>query len=107
LLPIGINLAVESESAQPRLYAGPTLGFALSCEVKPDTDEPPSDCKDNIKSTDFGLVFGIGVELGSGPGAFLADLRYDYGIADINDTEDDITNRNRSLQLLIGYRRQF
>ena len=94
LLPIGINFSVESESLQPRLYAGPTLGFALSCEVKPDTDEPPSDCKDDIKSSDYGIVFGFGVELGSGLGAFLADLRYDYGIADINDTGDDITTRN-------------
>lgn len=107
LLPVGIILAVESESVQPRLYAGPALGLALSCEVKPDTEEPPSDCKDSIKSSDFGLVFGIGIELGSGPGAFLADLRYDYGIADINDTEDNITNKNRSIQLLIGYRRHF
>lgn len=107
LVPVGINLAVESESVQPRLYAGPTLGFALRCKIDPDTGETPSDCKDSVKSTDFGLVFGIGVELGSGPGAFLADLRYDYGIADINDTEDDITNSNRSLQLLVGYRRHF
>jgi hypothetical protein len=107
LLPVGIDLAVESESVQPRLYAGPALGFALSCEVKSDTGDPPSDCKDNIKSSDFGLVFGVGVELGSGPGAFLADLRYDYGIADINDTGDDISNKNRSIQLLIGYRRHF
>jgi hypothetical protein len=107
LVPVGINLAVESESVQPRLYAGPTLGFALRCKVKPDTGEPPSDCKDNIKSSDLGLVFGVGVELGSGPGAFLVDLRYDYGIADINDTGDDISNKNRSIQLLIGYRRHF
>jgi hypothetical protein len=107
LLPVGIDLAVESESVQPRLYAGPALGFALSCEVTSDAGDPPSDCKDNIKSSDFGLVFGFGVELGSGPGAFLADLRYDYGIADINDTGDNISNKNRSIQLLIGYRRHF
>jgi hypothetical protein len=52
-------------------------------------------------------VFGVGVELGSGPGAFLADLRYDYGIADINDTGDNISKKNRSIQLSFGYRRQF
>lgn len=107
LLPVGIDLAVEGETVQPRLYVGPTFAFALSCEVDPDTGDPPRDCKDDIKSSDFGIVFGIGVELGSGPGAFLADLRYDYGIADINDTADNISNKNRSIQLLFGYRRQF
>lgn len=107
LLPVGLDLAVEGEGVQPHLFAGPSFGFALSCEVKPDTDEPPQDCKDNFKSSDFGIVFGIGVELGSGPGAFLANLRYDYGIADINDTGDTISNKNRSIQLAVGYRRHF
>lgn len=107
LVPVGLDLAVEGEGVKPRLYAGPSLGLALSCEVKPDTDEPPQDCKDSFKSSDFGIVFGIGVELGSGPGAFLADLRYDYGITDLNDTGDDISNKNRSIQLLVGYRRHF
>lgn len=107
LLPVGIDLVVEGESVQPRLYVGPTLGLALSCEFDPDTGDPPQDCKDDFKSSDFGVVFGIGVELGSGPGAFLADLRYDYGIADINDTGDNISKKNRSIQLSFGYRRQF
>lgn len=107
LLPVGIDLAVEGESVQPRLYVGPTLGLTLSCEFDPDTGDPPQDCKDDFKSSDFGIVFGIGVELGSGPGAFLADLRYDYGIVDINDTGDNVSRKNRSIQLSFGYRRQF
>ncbi|MGD8867779.1 MAG: porin family protein [Gemmatimonadales bacterium] len=107
LIPVGIDLAVEGETVQPRLYVGPTLGLALSCEFDPDTGDPSQDCKDDFKSSDFGVVFGVGVELGSGPGAFLADLRYDYGIADINDTGDNISKKNRSIQLSFGYRRQF
>jgi hypothetical protein len=106
-LPVDVDLPVESESVNPRLYAGPTFGIALSCKVESDAPEDqPVDCKDDVKSTDYGLVFGIGVELGSGPGAFVADLRYDMGLANINDAgSDPTTSKNRGIQILIGYRR--
>jgi hypothetical protein len=106
-VPVGIDLSIENETVNPRAYAGPTLGFALRCEVVTDpSDDPPVDCKDSVKSYDFGIVFGIGVEFGSGPGAFVADLRYDLGLANINDAErETVSNKNRAIQILIGYRR--
>lgn len=115
-IPIGVDLPVENENINPRLYAGPTVALALSCEeverAEPSGTESSSDCKDDIKTYDFGLVFGFGVELGSGRNAFIADLRYDVGIANINDAVDDegnrvrVSNKNRSTQLLVGYRRK-
>ncbi len=106
-LPVDVDLPVENESITPRLYAGPTIGLALSCKVESDTSNDPAvDCKEDVKTYDFGLVLGVGVELGSGPGAFIADLRYLVGFANINDAgEDPTTSKNRGIQILVGYRR--
>ena len=103
-VPVDIDIQIENRDITPRLYAGPTFGLALSCEVETEgAAGPPVDCKDNVKSYDLGLLVGLGVQLGAGPGAIVADLRYDLGILNVN--EGSATQRNRSIQVLLGYQR--
>lgn len=114
-VPINVDLPVKSERFNPRLQAGPTFAAALSCKVEETgpSDTESEDCMDDIESYDIGIVLGFGLDIGSGPGAFIADIRYNIGLTNINDAVDEEGNpepfalKNRSTQLLVGYRRKF
>lgn len=109
-LPAGFTIRVTDERARPRIYFGPTFALALRCRVnvnvEPGTSPPPEDCADDTKSFDFGLVAGIGIEYGKGPGAFIADVRYDVGLANVSDLPDEPAVKNRSFQIVLGYVRR-
>ena len=55
-----------------------------------------------MKSTDFGLVFGGGVDFGLGKGYFTIDLRYTLGLTTISDFEDEDV-KNGAFSLMLGY----
>ncbi len=109
-LPVGFFIPVRHERVRPRIYAGPALALALRCRVnvnvKPGTSPPPEDCASDTKAADFGVVAGIGLEYNAGPGAVVADVRYDVGVIDISDVPGEPATRNRSFQILVGYVRR-
>jgi hypothetical protein len=106
-VPLGLTIPVKDERVRPRVYVGPAAALVVNCKIEtdvtPGSSPPPADCRDDTKSLDFGVVFGIGLEYGRGPGAFIADIRYDVGFTNISDIPDDPSKKNRSLQLLVGY----
>jgi hypothetical protein len=71
------------------VQAGPQIGLLLSTD--------PSEMKDGLKGTDFGLNIGIG----AGFGKFSADARYSMGLSNINDGTGDI--KNNVIQISFGY----
>ncbi|MEN7550790.1 porin family protein [Rapidithrix thailandica] len=93
------------------LYVGPQAGFLLSAELKSEaTEEGPDgkesyessmDMKEYMKSTDFGVVFGAGVNL---PAGLNASLRYNLGLSDIAEENEGDAIKNGVLQLSVGYR---
>ncbi|MEN7548723.1 porin family protein [Rapidithrix thailandica] len=90
------------------IYAGPQAGFVLSAKTKSEveamghSEETEVDIKDDMKSIDFGLTFGVGVNL---PAGLNATLRYNLGLSDTreNDDEGDAI-KNGVFQLSVGYR---
>lgn len=109
MVPLDLTLRINNEKVRPHLLAGPSFALALSCTVEA-TNTEPRDCTNEFKDYDVGLLLGAGVEYGSGPGAFVAELRYDIGFVDIGGDEPagetQITQKNRSLQLVVGYVRR-
>ncbi len=80
------------------LEAGPQIGLLLKAEVEDDGET--IDIKDNTKSTDLGVVVGLGYKLGSG---LNFGARYTLG-SDVNDLEEDPDKfANRVFQLFVGY----
>ncbi|AXT54467.1 PorT family protein [Aquimarina sp. AD1] len=77
------------------LEAGPQIGFLLS------TKGGTQDYKDQFKTMDFGVNFGVGYKLDNG---LYFSARYNLGLSNINDI-DDISDKNRNgvFQLSIGY----
>ncbi|HEX5632434.1 MAG TPA: porin family protein [Gemmatimonadales bacterium] len=90
----------------PSIFAGPEFGFRVSCDASAFLagEEIEGECEDDaIKSTDYGVVFGAGVEFGN----FSLQGRYDLGLQNINDVEDiegvEVEIRNRGLLFTLGY----
>jgi opacity protein-like surface antigen len=95
-----LNLPVEGKSWVPNIYAGPYLAFMLGADID------GNDVKDAFKSTDFGLVVGVGLDfkLSEGNRMLELDFRYSMGITKIYDFDDlDIKAFNNGFQFLLGY----
>jgi hypothetical protein len=71
------------------LQVGPQISLLMSTD--------PSELKDFLKGTDFGLNIGVG----AGFGKFSADVRYSLGLSNINDGPGEI--KNNVIQISLGY----
>ena len=83
------------------IEAGPQVGFLLSAkaEVKEDGESDSEDIKDELKSVDFGLNFGLGYKLDSG---LNFGARYNLGLSNVPD-EGDFDLKNGVFQIAVGY----
>ena len=121
-LPLVLTIPIAESGFRPRLYSGPAVALELSCEVEVDDGvfTVITDCDERFdtefgfqvaftetKALDIGWLFGGGFDLAAGPGALTGDLRYNVGLTDINDFPGDfgeeMSIKNRALQLLLGY----
>ena len=111
LLPLTVAVPSENSEFRLRLYGAPAVGFELSCKfVATDfTFSESADCSDErigfeTRSVDFGIAFGIGVDVPLGPGALTFDGRYDVGLTNINNVPTStVAVKNRVWQFLAGY----
>jgi hypothetical protein len=85
---------------RPRLYAGPSLALELGCGWSLDER---SDLSGGVRSSGARRASpqGGGLDIRIGGGALTADVRYNLGLIDID--ESDATSRNRAFQVLPGY----
>ena len=80
--------------------AGPQVGFLVKAEGKGTVNNVSvtTDVKDNFKSTDFGLGFGLAYDLP-------VNARYNLGLSDIrNNTSSGDAIKNNVIQVGIGYK---
>lgn len=84
--------------------AGPQVGFLLSQKTTYDvagTSIPDNTSTTGLNKVDFGYAVGLGYQLESGPSI---GIRYNGGIADINDKSvAGDKQRNSAFQLQLGY----
>jgi len=85
----------------PCLFAGPYLAFNLSAESYIDDQE--FDIKDQVKSTDYGLVIGGGLDYNLLVGQLIFDARYVLGLTSIDDTTDADDVKNTGIMIMAGY----
>ncbi len=89
--------------------AGPYASFLLSAKDKysfsyqGETESSEEDVKDFLKSTDFGLMMGAGIQLGLGPVYIMGGARYTMGMTDIiKDNESDVTFKHHVWTIYAG-----
>jgi hypothetical protein len=86
---------------RPYLFTGPYLGLKLSgttrTEWKGKTQEERIE---DLKGTDFGLIFGGGADVSFGAGRVMLDIRYSWGFSSIMKIEEV---KNSAFSVLLGY----
>lgn len=93
----------------PSLFAGPFLGFKMSSTLKTTvtaqgvTESEEEDLED-VKSTNFGLVFGGELTYNMGSFVLFFDVRYSLGLSNIVDTDeaDPGTVKVHAFTIMIG-----
>ena len=94
VLPFGADSDI-----QPNVYAGPALAYQAGCSMS--VGGISIDCDDaDQKKLDLGLMFGGGLAFPAGPGSFLLEGRFTFGLRNLSD---DGTLRHRTGALLLGY----
>jgi Outer membrane protein beta-barrel domain len=105
-LQTGLLLRAEysvNGRATPYLVLGPEMGFLLAAEFENGLGDT-IDISDNLKSTDLGLVMGLGAMYSLPPwGALGLELRADLGLVSIDGQGDGDEIRNAALTLLLAY----
>lgn len=95
-VPVLLKLTLPIPAIQPFVYAGPSIGFRLSCKVG------EIDCdSDVIKSTDFGAALGGGIRFGGARGLTL-EGRYLWGLKDINKPSAGVESKTRTFLVIAG-----
>jgi hypothetical protein len=100
LLKVGVGLAGP---VKPHVLVGPSLGILLSAKAKwqDDGESVENDIKDELKSTDFRIVFGAGIDTMVG---LSVDARWSMGMTTLDDAGDNREDfKNSVISLTVGY----
>jgi hypothetical protein len=98
---LGAAFPLSNSALKPMVFAGPSVGFKLSC------DEAGFDCSDEVKSVDFALVFGGGIQYALSSVVLFLDGRYNLGLTNVAEVEEiveefDFSAKNRTWQFMAG-----
>lgn len=85
VLPMGRGAGI-----QPNVYAGPALAYQVGCEG----------CDDDQTKLDLGAMVGGGLAIPMGPGSFLLEGRFTFGLRNLAEVG---TMKHRTGALLLGY----
>ena len=97
-------IPVVGSNIRPSVFAGPSVGFNTTAKIKSESEE--QDIKEDVKSTDFGLVFGGGIGIMIGKNELGFDIRYILGLSLLDDTSsnaDDIKNAVINFNMYFGF----
>ena len=102
-IPALVVFGIPAGSIKVEFFAGPQVSFQAKCALTatPTGESTFSeDCpSDIIKSTDFGILAGAGVVVGS----FMAQAAIDYGLTTIDAEDDPDDIRNQAFYVLLGW----
>jgi hypothetical protein len=92
----------EENLVNPRVFAGPIVGFETRCGWKPAGQLETVGCPFETNSTEVGILLGGGVSI-SDPIQFTIDLAFDFGLTNVRgDGSDETSYRSRRLSFLFG-----
>jgi hypothetical protein len=99
-VPVLLKGRFGSGTARPSVFVGPAVAFKVSGKTRFRGEE--EDVED-VKGTDFGIVFGAGLDFAAGSGAFTIDARYTLGLTTLADSPDPDDVKNGAWTFSVGY----
>jgi hypothetical protein len=105
-VPLLLKIHIIPGPVSPMIYGGGYGAYRLAAKGVAEiggTSEPPVDLKDQIKTTDYGVVFGGGIDFKLAVIKLSAEVRYNLGLANIAvDPDPGMSVKNKSLMILVG-----
>ncbi|MBZ0269838.1 PorT family protein [bacterium] len=95
--------------AKPSLFFGPAVAYNLSAKTAVEGGglDGETDVKDTMKSMDFGLVVGAGLDMSLAGGAksLGIDVRYTHGLTNTIDSDTGAEAKNKTISIMgtIGF----
>ena len=89
---LGKMTFLPDSRVKPNIFCGPALAFKYFALNNTGVLE-------DIRSTDFGLIFGAGIEFWK----LSLDVRYNRGLVNFDQSEDDLDLKNSAVSFMIGY----
>ena len=88
-IPVLFKFTPQMEgNIKPNIFAGPAIGLLMGAKIKNDAADVDLDVKDGLKSIDFGIQFGAGVEFVMETMKVTVDARYCMGMTKVIDYEE-------------------
>lgn len=102
-IPVMAMVKVPMPPGSVQFFAGPSLGFNLAskAELSIDGDSETQDLKDQTNGVDFGLEFGMGLEIPFREGTFFIRPAYYIGLSEALDSGEKL--RNFKIQIGLGF----
>ena len=103
-IPVLVRLSMPNQrSVVPNLFFGPYVAIKLSGKLKVELGDQSAeeDISEDIKTTDFGVVVGAGVDFALGSREFTVEARYTLGLIDASEWGYDI--KNGVISFMVGY----
>lgn len=86
-------------SISPNLLLGPALGINVDAKLKIDGGDTAVETDiEDVKTFDFGLIFGAGVDVGP----VTIDARYNLGLTTTDNSEEELDVKNSVRRLADG-----
>jgi len=103
-VPVLLKYELPTPMLKPFLYGGASVAFLQKAEMRNEmVDSEWFDIQDDMKTTDYALVVGVGIELLG----FTLEGRYNHGLADTIEEESDnpLVNaaKNKSYSVMVGF----
>jgi hypothetical protein len=104
-LPLLARVTLPTGRIRPVLFAGPTTGFQIGCDLQviTATETVRSSCNEVgvtiFRSFDYGVVGGAGVEFGWAQSALSLEARYTAGLRSI---VDGVSVHNRAFDVVLA-----
>lgn len=90
-----------SETLEPYVVVGPLVGFALGGRFESEIPGLPSEDVTGLKSVDFGLVGGAGLQLVRGMSRFGIEAKYSRSLSDIYDIAGNLESLNSAFTIAV------
>jgi outer membrane protein with beta-barrel domain len=96
-VPVLVTYTMPVGKMKASLLVGPSFAYNVNAKFKLGSDEEDAE---NVEDIDYSLIGGAQVTLPMGLGI---GVRYTYGLADIDDGGDTVTNQTISIVLSYGF----
>ena len=99
-IPVLLKVAPQGVTTRPFFVVGPAFGFLTRARFVEnfDGDETDEDIEDEVKGTEFSIVFGGGVHIGPA----IVELRYDHGLNNLSEEDDFEEAKTKTFSVLFG-----